>query len=297
MPRTCCALALALLALACTAPARPGADPDPAPPRPGEPPPSEGADAPGAAKPGRSGARAPTAGTSRADVARRWGLDLVPLRPPAPPGPDERVPLVGAGGLPPVFVSVPTEDRVVFLTIDDGSEHDPRVPDMLRELEIPFTAFLADRLVDGGYDYFREAYEQGVAIQNHTVGHPEMPLLSYAEQRAEICRQQEVLVREFGERPTLFRPPYGAYDADTLRAAAACGVDGVPLWTQEAFSDRVEWARPDGRFHPGDIILSHFRGEGDWAGDASGDMVDMLRRIVDEVTEQGFAIARLEDYV
>ncbi len=233
----------------------------------------------------------------RADAARSWGLAQLPLRPPAPPEPAEKPRLVGENGLPPVFESVPTDDRVVFLTIDDGAERDPRLLDMLRELEIPFSAFLSDGSAAGGYAYFREAHEQGAGIHNHTVGHPEMPLLSYAEQYHEICRQQDVLTREIGERPTLFRPPYGAYDDATLLAAAACGAEGVPMWTQEAFPDRVDWSRSDGLFYPGDIILTHFRGEGEWPDSAWGDMVDILRRIVDEVTEQGFAIARLEDYV
>jgi peptidoglycan/xylan/chitin deacetylase (PgdA/CDA1 family) len=239
--------------------------------------------------------------TRRVAAAKSWGLRKVPLRAPAPPEKKPKVVsdpgLVAGRGLPPVVVRAPTKEKVVFLTIDDGADKDPRLLRMLRELGIPYSAFLSDYVARDDYGYFRTARDDGAGIHNHTINHRELPTLSYAEQRREICRQQDVLEKEIGERPTLFRPPYGAYDRDTLRAAATCGVKAVPLWAQEAFSDRIEWSRPDKRFWPGDIVLTHFRGEGEWAGDADGDMIDMLRRLVDEVTRQGFAFARLEDYL
>jgi peptidoglycan/xylan/chitin deacetylase (PgdA/CDA1 family) len=188
---------------------------------------------------------------------------------------------------------VPTEDKVVFLTIDDGAEKDPELLRVMRELEIPYSSFLADYVSRDDYGYFREMHRDGTHIHNHSVSHREMPKLSYAEQRKEICTQQDVLEKEIGVRPTLFRPPYGAYDRDTLRAAAACGIKAVPLWAEEAFADRMEWGRGDRKLYPGDIILTHFRGPQQWAGS----MPDMIRLVVKTATKQGFAIARLEDYL
>ncbi|WP_129841878.1 polysaccharide deacetylase family protein [Streptomyces sp. RFCAC02] len=233
----------------------------------------------------------------RVTAARAWGLRAVPLRAPEPP--EEKPELttepghITGPGLPPVIVGVPTDEKIVFLTIDDGAEKDPALLRMLDDLGIPYTGFLADEVAREDYGYFRDALADGHTGQNHSLNHREMTRLSYAEQLAEICGQQAVLERELGQRPTLFRPPYGAYDANTLRAAAECGAEVVPLWAEEAFPDRMEYGRPDGRLHPGDIILTHFRGEGEW----DGSMTDLLRRVLDTVTEQGFAIARLEDYV
>jgi peptidoglycan/xylan/chitin deacetylase (PgdA/CDA1 family) len=45
--------------------------------------------------------------------------------------------------------------------------------------------------------------------------------------------------------------------------------------------------------HPGDIILTHFRGRAEWAGT----MTDVLRRVLRTVDEQGFALALLDDYL
>lgn len=226
-----------------------------------------------------------------------WKLRAVPLRPPPPPARKPRLRTepghVTGAGLPKVITQVPTDDKVIFLTIDDGADKDPRLLAMLDDLDVPFSAFLTDYVARDDYGYFRKAHAAGTGIHNHTINHKELPRLSRAGKRKEICGQQDVLAREFGEATGLFRPPYGAYDRDTLRTAAECRVTVVPLWAEEAFPDRIEWAREDRRFHAGDILLTHFRGREQWRGD----MTDMLRRVLDTATEQGFAVARLEDYV
>ncbi|MDT9681786.1 polysaccharide deacetylase family protein [Streptomyces sp. TRM76323] len=235
---------------------------------------------------------------ARTALARKWGLRQVPLLPPDPPKAKPEITFregfeVGDPDLPPVFTTVPTRDRVVFLTIDDGAEKDPELLRMMSELNIPYSAFLSDYLVKEDYGYFKRMQDLGVALHNHTLTHPYMPALSYEEQKHEICGQQDVIERRYGKRPTLFRPPYGNYDADTLRAARDCGIKAVPLWSAEAFPDRMEWREWDRDLHPGDIVLTHFRGRGDW----EGSMADMVRQAMDTITERGYAVARLEDYV
>ncbi|MGP3928080.1 polysaccharide deacetylase family protein [Streptomyces sp. 8N616] len=233
----------------------------------------------------------------RIALARKWGLHRLPLFPPPPPAAKLHLTtprgLARGSGLPPVIARVPTRDRVVFLTIDDGAHKDRRLIRMLSELGVPASAFLSDYVVRDDYDYFRGLQALDVAINNHTISHRDLRSLSYAGQRKEICRQQETIQREFGIRPRIFRPPYGSYDRDTLRAARSCGITVVPLWSEEAFPGRIEFGDGDRRFRPGDIILTHFRGRGEWGGT----MPDVIRRVVRTATAQGFALARLEDYV
>lgn len=235
---------------------------------------------------------------ARAAAARKWGLKRTPLLPPPPPEVKPELTFrkgfeVGDPTLPPVFTTVPTRDRVVFLTIDDGADKDPELLRMMDELAIPYSAFLSDYLVREDYGYFRRMQDLGASLHNHTLNHRYMPGLSYAQQRREICGQQDIIERRYGKRPTLFRPPYGNYNADTLRAAQSCGITAVPLWSAEAFPDRMEWREWDRDLHPGDIVLTHFRGRGMW----KGSMADMVRRAMDTITARGYAVARLEDYV
>ncbi|MGE9692666.1 polysaccharide deacetylase family protein [Streptomyces sp. NRRL F-5630] len=232
-------------------------------------------------------------------AAHRWGLPRTPLLAPPPPRtkvlpPTRRgfeVSGPRASALPPVFTRVPTSDRVVFLTIDDGVNQDPETLRMLRELRVPYTAFLSADAVDGGWEYFRTAREQGASLQNHTLSHRYLPALPRATQRQEICGMQDTLRRHYGQGATLFRPPYGNYNRETLEVARSCGIRAIPLWEAEVFPGKVVYR--DSGLHPGDLVLTHFQGRAQW----KGSMADALRTFLRTVTEKGDAVARLEDYI
>ncbi|WP_405613499.1 polysaccharide deacetylase family protein [Streptomyces sp. NBC_01508] len=235
----------------------------------------------------------------RAVAAKKWKLAKTPLAAPAPPAVKPRITtrkgfeVTDGETLPPVFTNVPTKDKVVFLTIDDGAEKDPELLRMMTELKIPYSAFLSDYVINDDYAYFKKMQARGVSLHNHTLTHPYLPGLSYEEQKREICGQQEKIEKRYGKRPELFRPPYGNYNAGTLRAAKSCGVKAVPLWSSEAFPDHMEWREWDRDLHAGDIVLTHFRGKEDW----KGSMPDMIRHVMKTITDKGYAVAKLEDYV
>ncbi|MFJ2443112.1 MULTISPECIES: polysaccharide deacetylase family protein [unclassified Streptomyces] len=236
---------------------------------------------------------------ARAVAAKKWGLAKTPLAAPPPPTVKPEITtrkgfeVEGGEDLPPIFTTVPVKEKVVFLTMDDGSEKDPELLRMMTELKIPYTAFLSDYVINDDYGYFRQMQERGVSLQNHTLNHPYLPGLSYEEQREEICGQQDKLEKRYGNRPTLFRPPFGNYNGDTLRAAKSCGITAAPLWSAEAFPDHMEWREWDEDLHPGDIVLTHFRGRDEW----KGSMTDLVRAAMKTITDKGYAVARLEDYV
>ncbi|MEZ7004501.1 polysaccharide deacetylase family protein [Streptomyces sp. AD55] len=232
-------------------------------------------------------------------AAKRWNLGRAPLV--APPPPAEKPVITARAGfevdgqedLPPVFTTIPTEDKVVFLTLDDGAEKDPEFLRMMHELKVPYTVFLTDEEIKDDYGYFRKMRDLGVTLNNHTLTHPYLPALSYEQQRREICGMQDVMEKQYGTRPVLFRPPYGNYNRDTLAAAKSCGIRYAPIWDEEVYVDHWEYREWDRSLHPGDIVLSHFRGHADW----DGSMTDLARRFLDKVTAEGYAVARLEDYL
>ncbi|WP_338896507.1 polysaccharide deacetylase family protein [Streptomyces sp. TG1A-60] len=240
---------------------------------------------PGAAAPGSTAPRHP-----HAPPYRRWGL-AAPLA-PAPRTPDRPPPPRAAGpGLPPVVDRVPTRDKVVFLTYDDGAEKDPRFVDMVRELRLPVSMFLTDSVVGPGYGHFARLRAVGATVQNHTLDHTALRGLPYAGQRAEICGQQGKLKQRFGIRPTLFRPPYGVYDTTTLRAAADCGISAVVLWRASLQSAGLRHAVGD-RLRPGDIVLAGFRDQLKGAT-----LTQMTTSLLRRIQERGLTVGRLEDYL
>ncbi|MFF9857851.1 polysaccharide deacetylase family protein [Streptomyces tendae] len=246
-------------------------------------------------------AKAREARAALAAAAKRWKLDKVPLTAPAPPAKKPEIKAregfevdgQESDGLPPVFTTVPTKEKIVFLTIDDGAEKDPAFLKMMSELKIPYTVFLTDEEIKDDYGYFKKMQARGITLNNHTLSHPYLPGLSYEDQKREICGMQDVMEKHYGKRPVLFRPPYGNYNRDTLRAAKSCGIEYAPIWSEEVYVDHWEYREWDQDLHPGDIVLTHFRGTDDW----DGTMTDMVRRFLDRITADGYAVARLEDYL
>ncbi|MEU3281020.1 polysaccharide deacetylase family protein [Streptomyces antibioticus] len=258
--------------------------------------------APEEARPSRTEAGART-GTEAA--YRKWGIEPL-AAPPAPPAdkPASPDPAGGTGGAGetggsadggvPVISEIPTEEKIVFLTFDDGAEKDPEFVTMMRELKVPFTTFLTDSAIRSDYGYFGKLQDLGAGIQNHTLTHPDLRTLGAAAQKQEICGQQEKLKNRYGTAPRLLRPPYGNWNEDTRTAAASCGIEAIVLWRESMQIKNMQYQRGDRKLRPGDIILAHFRGPSELKGTTMTEMTaNMLRRI----QEQGFTVARLEDYL
>ncbi|MFJ4317839.1 polysaccharide deacetylase family protein [Streptomyces lavendulae] len=161
-------------------------------------------------------------------------------------------------GLPPVVSHVPTRDKVVFITIDDGWTHDPEAARILLEKRLPVSLFLLPGAAAYDTGYFTALTDQGRAtVENHTVNHPDLTTLDAAGKDAEVCGAGERLAAVFGgKKPRLLRPPYGAVDDGVRAAAKACGVKALVTWTY----DFTTWSQtpPTPQLKAGDIVLLHF---------------------------------------
>ncbi|GAA0431864.1 hypothetical protein Acor_03910 [Acrocarpospora corrugata] len=227
---------------------------------------------------------------------------------PTPPRPIGVLPIPGevkkieAAELPPVISSIPTARKVVFLTIDDGWEQDPGFARQVRDRRIPITVFAMRDAVEakgpidpsaaggryvgaGGWSYFQDL---GAPVENHTLTHPNLRALGFDGQKAEICGASRAIKRRMGVRPALFRPPFGNYNTDTLRAAKACGIETVLLWTASVQpGGKIAYQTPDKKLHPGDILLLHFRPH------LSRD----FRILVNKIERRGFELGNLAAYL
>jgi peptidoglycan/xylan/chitin deacetylase (PgdA/CDA1 family) len=221
-------------------------------------------------------------------------MGLKPFAPPPSPPAVKQVTLSPSN--PTVFSRVPLTDKVVFVTIDDGIEKDPRFIQMVRDFQVPITLSLADVLIRDDYAYFEKLYKTGyVSIQNHTVTHPlDMPRMSAAQQLDEVAGQQEKLRAEYGVAPYIFRPPGGNYDETTIGAVSQAGLSGVMLWKEAMQITDMQYQTSVHRLSPGDIILCHFRGPAQLHGES---MVHMMIHLYRRIQAQGFTVADITKYV
>lgn len=183
---------------------------------------------------------------------------------------------------------IPTTQPVAFLTIDDGAVRHPMARDLIAAAQVPVTLFLTTDHVTGHEDWFAALRDTGyVTIHNHTVSHPNLRTGGYAVARDQLCAANDRLATAFGQRPIFFRPPYGEYDASTLQAAWACGLQAGFHWRETVDAGTVYYQRDHGRIHAGDIILMHFRPA----------FPDDFLAALQAIKDSGLVPARLEDYV
>lgn len=111
----------------------------------------------------------------------------------------------------------------VALTFDDGPGRDTgRLLGMLAREKVPATFFVLGSSVRADPGLVRRMAAEGHEVGNHTFSHKQLTKLSAEQQRSEIQRTQDAIAAA-GARATVFRPPYGSYNADTRRVA------GLPL--------------------------------------------------------------------
>lgn len=188
---------------------------------------------------------------------------------------------------PPMSVSftVPSTDRVGFITIDDGVTKDMRGLRFVEANELPITAFVSAWTVKDRARYFQRITRWG-SVQNHSATHASLARSS-TDLDHEICYTQRALARDFGSRPWMLRPPYGAgYDRlETQITAARCGISELVMWDAVVEDGRL--TEVGNGLRPGAIVLLHF----------SPRLEDDLRAAVKAMRKAGLTPADLADYL
>jgi len=153
---------------------------------------------------------------------------------------------------------------------------------LLIEKHVPATFFASGRWVRKHDAELRSlAAVQAFEIGTHGANHAHLAGLAASAQRMEIGGAVDLLHEHYGIVPTLFRPPYGEYDATTLAVAGALG-QRVVLW--DVVSDDPDphislarmWQGLEQRTRAGSIVIFHANGNGHHTQEAVERMIDEL---------------------
>ena len=176
----------------------------------------------------------------------------------------------------------------VALTIDDGPSplYTPQVLRVLEKHGVRATFSMVGKNVAYYPQVAREVASAGHLIANHTWSHQDVAALPAAAMREELSRAAVEIHAATGQRPTLFRAPYGAWSPALLDYCTAQGL--TPLdWSV----DPRDWARPGvtaivqdilRTTRSGSIILEH-----DGGGDRS-QTVAALKIVLPRLLGEGF---------
>ena len=177
----------------------------------------------------------------------------------APPPPVVRTGVTGCGRIALTFDLCPVRDPHGF---------DDALVELLVSTKTPATFFASGRWMAKHED--RVAALLGVPffeLGSHGATHAHLRAMSAGAQEDEIAAAVALLEAKRGASPTLFRPPYGEFDATTERVAASLG-QTVVLWSaasgdpSPANSAARMLATLKPQLRDGAILVMHANGRG-----------------------------------
>lgn len=194
---------------------------------------------------------------------------------------------------------LPTRDRAVALTFDDGPNPDatPLVLDALAARGVKATFFVLGRHAERWPQLVARAAAEGHAVGNHGYFHRKLQFRSPAYVRNDLELGTNAIVNAGGSRPRLFRAPHGFRSPWVSHIARSLGQRTVGwslgVWdsdrpgVEEIARRTVEGAAP------GSILLLH---DGD-GYDPAGDRLQTARAVpllVDELLDRGYRFTLLD---
>ena len=112
---------------------------------------------------------------------------------------------------------IPSGAKTVALTFDDGPGYDAeQIMSILKSYGIRGT-FLNN--ANTHFDTLKSMLAQGFLLGSHTASHHNMSGAPWATQESEFTRLIRWQQGQTGTTPCVFRPPYGAYDGNTVQLA------------------------------------------------------------------------------
>jgi peptidoglycan/xylan/chitin deacetylase (PgdA/CDA1 family) len=199
-----------------------------------------------------------------------------------------------------VIKSGPPSCPGVALTFDlcpvrKGVGYDQALIDYLIEQKIPATFFMSGKWMAKHDQQVRALLQiPFFEVGTHGEVHSHLPLHSAEEQRQEILGPVRLLKTKYDHDATLFRPPYGEFNDDTVNVARALGLqfilwnvvsgDPDPTLTAIQIEDRLK------RFvRKGSVIVMHANGKGRHTHEVVQDLHEHL------LPERGLAPMTMND--
>jgi peptidoglycan-N-acetylglucosamine deacetylase len=198
----------------------------------------------------------------------------------------------------PVLGHLPTEERQVALTFDDGPNPDatPRILDTLAEYDVKATFFILGRYAERWPDLVHRAVREGHQVGNHGYFHRKLHFKSPHYVRRDMTLGKRAIERAGSAAPHFFRAPHGFRSPWVSYIAGSLGEKTIGwslgVWDSDRPGVSAIVNRTLEGVKPGSIILLH---DGD-AYDADGDRMqtaDALPQIIVGLRERGYEFVKL----
>ncbi|MBQ8749768.1 MAG: polysaccharide deacetylase family protein [Clostridia bacterium] len=159
--------------------------------------------------------------------------------------------------------SVATEEKKIAISFDAawGADKTLDILEVLDEFNVKATFFLVGIWIEKYPELTKEIADRGFEIGSHSYNHPDFTKLDKIHMKAELESTNELLEEVTGIRPTLFRPPFGAYNDTLIETLEELNMKGIQ-WDV----DTLDWKgytpsqvlnRVTSKVGSGSIILCH----------------------------------------
>lgn len=187
-----------------------------------------------------------------------------------------------------------TSDKVIALTIDDGSDggNYTKILQVLKKHNVKATFFLTGAGANSHPQIIRNTIAQGHELGNHSYDHKNFTEISTSEMKLQLSRT-ETIVKKISGRTTkpYFRAPYGSTNSTVLQTVGNEGYTYTFHWT----IDTLDWTgnsattiynRVMNNLQPGAIVLMH-------TGYGASGTVAALDRMIPAIKKQGYTFVTL----
>ena len=136
--------------------------------------------------------------------------------------------------------SVDIKERKVALSFDAawGNEDTQKILDILDKYNVKVTFFMTGGWVEKYPDDVKVIYEAGHDLANHSENHKQMSKLGFDQCEEEIMKVHTKVEALTGANMCLFRPPYGDYNDNLIKAVESCGYYTIQ-WSVDTLVTRV----------------------------------------------------------
>ncbi|MEV4562416.1 polysaccharide deacetylase family protein [Nonomuraea sp. NPDC049419] len=174
--------------------------------------------------------------------------------------------------------------KCLALTFDDGpGTHTPALLKTLSKARAKATFFLVGKRVEAHPKIAKQIVSKGHAIGNHTYSHAALPAHSDNEIDEELKLAQEAIEKATGQRPTMFRPPYGQSDERVLGVAYQNELSQI-LWT----GTTLDWSLRDAKKIKAAVLRLAKRDGVILMHDVVPQTVQVMPQILKELKKRGY---------
>ena len=190
--------------------------------------------------------------------------------------------------------NVQTQEKKIAFTMNCAwsAEDIDDILETLRNNEVKITFFMVGEWIEKNAEAVKKIHEAGHEIGNHSNSHPHVTKLTYEQNLEEIEKCSQKIEQLTGEKPTLYRAPYGEYNEEVIKVSTENGYKTIQ-WNKDtldynALTGEQMWKRIGENLQNGDIILSH---------NGTAHTADSLDMLIKNIKEKGFEIVKVSELI